>query len=112
MPHETETGEWQEAKRAISAITEGSQSLSVDQSDKSDHSVNKTMPWIALLAILSTAALVVSVMSNTLQKQATDAEKELRDQQFKVLWDKYQLVERECRLAQDDVTKYMQRGIK
>lgn len=55
---------------------------------------NKLLPAIIILAAFSAASLVGSAMT------------------YFVLWDKYQIVERECRLAQDDVTKYMQRGIK
>jgi hypothetical protein len=90
MTHDTESGSYPEA--SVTSNHGSSTSAHIDQS------VNKTMPWIALLAILSTAALVISIMGLMMQRD-----------RYSVLWDKYQLVERECRLAQNDITE-MKRG--
>ena len=101
MSHETETGMWPEA--TVSSCHGSSTSAHIDQS------VNKTMPWIALLAILSTAALVIASMGLAFTR--AEIAQMRADYAFQIdqLSKKVQVAEMEARVAQDDVTNYVKR---
>jgi hypothetical protein len=75
---------------------------------------NKLMPVVVILSSLSLAASLyaVSVSWETKDRAKEQYETSLREQkqQFDILWDKYQITEREARVAQDDVTNYVKRG--
>lgn len=96
---------------------------------------SKLLPWLMLSCMFAAFAVAFSfyslrraddAVSSSQQagqraieavEQAKEQMKEqyetaLREQkqQFEVLWDKYQVTEREARLAQDDITKHLREG--
>lgn len=84
MSHDTETGSYDEdvpilteiRGRSIHAKAGTAQSLSVDQSDKSDRSVNKALPWCVLSAAAAFLALGIVIsdhsrIGDSIEHQAT-----------------------------------------
>lgn len=63
----TESGRW---PHSVNAKTLGAQSLSVDQSDNSDRSVNRAMPWFGVAIVMASISLAVSTYALAVCHQA------------------------------------------